>query len=235
MSLGGGTSDSSQNTQSSQNFAQTQTGNQSGQYANGPVNAQQLLDALSSAQGLYQGGNQLTNAGLSGISTAAQNQTANYGAGDQALGKFLGGDYINQGNPYQDQLVQSLTNSIAPAVGAQFEGNGRYGSPLSQYTTASAVANAAAPLAYGTFNQQTGNQLQALNSLPSYTQGAFNPSQAQITAGYTPINQYVNQLASLKPGTAGTYQQANNNNTYGFGNSNSNSQGSNSSLSGKTK
>lgn len=221
-SIGGGESSTNSNGQSqtANNFAQNTTGNQVGQYANGAVNAQQLQDALNAGQGIYQNGNALTNAGLSNVNAGANAALGLYGQGNQALSNTLNGSYLSAGgNPYFQNMISQLGQAIQPQIDGQFAAMGRYGSGANANAFASALANQAGQLAYQNYGAERANQVQTANNLPSYTAGLFQPGQAQLTAGYAPINQYIQQLSMLKPGTAGSYGQSSTNATNGTGNS----------------
>lgn len=213
MSFGG--SDSSNNSQQqqsqAQSFANSSTGNQAGQYANGPINSAQLQGALNQAQALYQNGNALTNAGFANVNNAANAGTALFGQGNQQLADTLNGTYLSAGNPAFQSMLSQINQGLQPQIAGAFEGAGRYGSGAYANAYANALANAVAPLAFQNYSTERGNQLAAAQSLPSYTSGLTNPGQAQVTAGYTPINQFISQLSQLQPGTAGSYGQASNN------------------------
>lgn len=232
MSIGGssGSSNSSNQQQQTQNFATNSTGDQAGQYASGATNALQLQDALNQGQNLYQNGNPLTNAGLSNINTGAEaGQTLNNTA-NSALTNTLNGSMLSAGNPYFQQMVTQLGQSIQPQVAGQFEAAGRDPGANGAFANAygSALTNEAGNLAYQNYNQGLTNQLGAISQLPNYTAGLSNPGQQQVTAGYAPLNQYVQQLSTLKPGTLGSYGQNSTNSSTGTstGNSSGIAQGS---------
>src|SRR5260221_246979 len=100
--FGGDSSDSNQ--QQQQSFANSSTGNQAGQYANGPINSGQLQGALDSGQGIYnnvgQLGLNLVNGGIQNLQNGAQ-AGANLGAtGNNTLNNTLNGSYLSADNPY---------------------------------------------------------------------------------------------------------------------------------------
>lgn len=223
-SSGGGSSNQSQ--QQSSSGTSAATANQTAQYANGPVNSQQLQDALTQGQGLYQSGNALTNAGFGNVNSAAGAGTDLYNTGNTALSGILNGSQISAGNPYFQNMVGQINQGLQPTVQGAFEGHGRFGSGGAANAYDNALTNATAPLAFQNYQQGQQNQLSALNNLGTYTAGSFNPGQAQVTAGYTPLNQYTQQLASLNPGSLGSGTSVSNSNTSTTGNSQGIGQGS---------
>lgn len=217
MSFGGGTSGGSQSQQTNQTT--NQNGSSNGSYANGAINAEQLQGALNSAQGLYNYGNPTINAGLSNINNGANAAANTYGAANPTLTNTLNGNFLSANNPYFQQMFQGVANAVTPAVASQFEGNGRYGSGAMANALTSNLSQEAGSLAYGNYANERGLQNSALQQIPSYTSGMMLPGQAQLTAGYTPINQYIQALGSISPGTQGTYGQQTSSDINQFGNS----------------
>lgn len=217
--VGGGSSDTNSNQQ--QAFANTSTGNQAGQYANGPINSAQLQGALDSGQNIYNGlapnAYAQASTGLNSIGNAANQATGLQGTGNNTLNNTLNGSYLSAANPYFGGMVSQLGDAIKPQVDGQFAAAGRYGSGANANTFADSLSRQAGQLAYQNYGAERGNQMSALNNLPSYTSGLFQPGQAQMTAGYAPLNQFTQQLSQLKPGTAGSYGQSSGTNTAGNG------------------
>ncbi len=139
------------------------------------------------------------------------------GAGNQQIGDTLNGSYLSSGNPYFGQMVSQIGDAIRPQIAAPFEAAGRYGSGASSQAFADALSRQAGQLAYQNYGAERGNQITTANNLPSYTAGLTQPGQAQLTAGYTPLNQFTQQLSTLKPGTLGSYGQSSGSNTSGIG------------------
>lgn len=217
MSIGGGSGSSNNSSSNQSSSVQNLASNQTGQYANGATNAVQLQGALDQGQNLYTNGNPLINSGLSNINSGAEaGQTLDKTA-NPALSNTLDGSMLSAGNPYFQDMIKTVGQSIQPTVAGQFEGAGRYGSGSASNALASAMSNEAGTLAFNNYGAERGYQNAAIAGLPSYTAGLSNPGQQQMTAGYTPINQFTQQLSMLKPGTLGS------------GSSVSNSSGSNSS------
>lgn len=199
MSLGGSYGEGTSN----QSYQNQGTSNTSSDFTKTPLNADQITGALGQAQSLYQNGSPTLAAGMSGVNGAASGTNALYGAADPALTKTLNGSYLSSGNPeFQGMLTQTL-QGLRPTIDGQFEANGRYGSGAADNAWASAATNAATNLGYQNYTAERGNQLTAAGQLPSYTAGMMAPGQAQLSAGYLPIQQYIQALTALSPGQTG--------------------------------
>lgn len=81
-------------------------------------------------------------------------------------GDVLSGNYLDAGNPYFSQMVQSISDTVTPAVTSQFEGSGRFGSGLHAGTMADAVARQAAPLAFQNYQMERGRMDNAASMAP---------------------------------------------------------------------
>ncbi len=209
MSVGLSGSDSNSNTQQqgSQALLQQSQTNTEGGYNNGPVNAAQIIAALSNAGGLFQNGSPAINSGLDSINSGAAAGNSLFGAADPSLAATLSGAYTANGaqNPFFGQAFQGIADQIRPGVDSGFEASGRYGSGAADFAKASALTNAGAQLGFGNYQQERQNQLGATAGLPSYASGLFTPGQGQVAGGYLPVNTFLQQLATVSPGTTGTY------------------------------
>jgi hypothetical protein len=199
MSLGGSYGEGTSN----QSYQNQGTSTTSADYTKTPLNSGQITDALGGAQSIFQNGNPMLQSGMSGINTGAANTGALYGASDPSLTSTLNGSYLSAGNPYFQQMVSQLGDAIRPQIDGQFEANGRYGSGASANAYASALATQAGNLAGSNYTNERQNQLSAASQLPSYTAGQLAPGQAQLSAGYLPIQQYIQALSALSPGQTG--------------------------------
>lgn len=94
-------------------------------------------------------------------------------AGSDQLQKTLSGDYLTAGNPYTDQLVNSVYNTVRTPIDSQFLSGGRYGSAAHEGALGTAVANAIAPQLFDTYNQERSKQLQAGLLAPQYAQNDY--------------------------------------------------------------
>lgn len=214
LGLGLGGSDTSSSQQQQQQTNQQTVGSQQGNYSNGPVNSAQIIDALNSAGGIFANGNPTLNAGMAGVNAGAAGATSLYGAANPAITDTLNGAYTagGTGNPFFTGAFQGVADQIRPTVDSSFESGGRYGSGAADFAKASALTNAGAAIGFGNYTQERQNQVNTIAGLPSYAAGLTQPGQAQLGAGYLPINQFIQQLATLSPGTTGNYNQASNTN-----------------------
>jgi hypothetical protein len=78
----------------------------------------------------------------------------------------LRGDYLNQSNPYLQQIFQQTADEMRPRIDAQFEGAGRYGSGAHANATASALANLRGNLGYADYQRERQNQLGQIGGAP---------------------------------------------------------------------
>jgi hypothetical protein len=220
MSFGGGSSDTSGSGSGNSSTTGSTSNLVQGGTTTTPANAAQLSTALNTAgQTFYGGGNPTTRQGFGAINQAAANGEGAYAAATPSLEKTLNGSYLSAGNPYFAGMVKQLGQALQPQVASGFEGNGRYGGGASAAAYDSALANEAGSLAYQNYGAERANQLNAAAQLPSYVSGSFTPGQQQVTAGYTPLNQYIDQLKAISPGSTtqfGTTSSGSNNSATNF-------------------
>lgn len=135
-----------------------------------------------------------TEAGLQGIENAATNGQL-FPMAQQQAESTLRGDYLQQGNPNLQGVVDRIGRSIQPNIDAAFAGAGRTSSGSHSNAYASALADAAAPLAYQDYATERQNQMGL----------ATNPQLlAQIqTAPY----QMLQQVGAAREGQAGAQLQ----------------------------
>ncbi len=69
------------------------------------------------------------------------------------------GDYLSAGNPYLQNMFNSIADTVRPSVTGSFEGAGRYGSGAYANALASALTNNAGNLAYQNYNDERGNMM----------------------------------------------------------------------------
>lgn len=105
-------------------------------------------------------------AGLQGIEQrATQGSPLNTQAKD-LTSSTMGGDFLNAGNPYFGAMADRVYNQIRPKMDAQFASTNNYGTPQHQYSTASALSEALAPIAFQNYSQERGAQNQAAQYAP---------------------------------------------------------------------
>jgi hypothetical protein len=201
MSFSTGSSDSNSNASTNQTSFQRSVGTGTTSGSSTPINSGQIQGALNLAQGAATGGNPFVNAGQNSIYGQATQDSNLYGAGYRTMGNTLNGSYLSAGNPYFQHMADQVSAAVRPNVDTSFEGAGRYGSGLAARAQAGAVSDAIGNLAYQNYGQERQNQVAATSQLPSYVAGSLQPGQALMSAGASPILQYISALGSVSPGT----------------------------------
>ena len=138
---------------------------------------------------------------------AAQENLAR--ASQQQLAATLGGQYLN---PFLSPLIQKTATDITTGVQSQFSGAGRTPtSPLAQQTALGQVAQAALPLAFQSYGQERGRQLNLASQLPTLLQTgqqleALEAEQQQ--APFQALQQYASLVTPIASGFPVTRGQA---------------------------
>lgn len=153
--------------------------------------------------------------------TGLASQEAMGTAAQQQLAATLGGQYLN---PFLSPLIQKTGSDIYGSVASQFSGAGRTPtSPLAQQQVASQVAQAALPLAFGSYEQERARQLGVAQQAPSVLQTGQQLEQLQRQQQMAPfesLQQYaglVSPIASGFPVQSGQTQTQSNPLTSGAG------------------
>lgn len=102
------------------------------------------------------------------------------GASMGYLGDVVGGKYLQAGNPYLQQLTDSIKSSVMPGINAQFSNAGMTGSTLHQGSLARGMTDALATPLFNQYNTERGLQQQAAGMLPGIDTAA---QEARIKAG----------------------------------------------------
>lgn len=131
---------------------------------------------------------QMSDATRGGIDQLAGQAGANQSAG--YLSRVLNGDYLNPGNPYTSQLVDSIRSSVMPSVNGTFSNAGMTGSTLHQGALMRGLSDAVAQPLFASFEAERNRQQQASELLPQIDSGAaLNRIQAgQLSEGYDQRN-----------------------------------------------
>jgi len=135
-------------------------------------------------------------------------------AAQQQLAATLGGQYLN---PFLSPLIQKTGADIYGTVAQQFSGAGRTPtSPLAQQQVVSQVAQAALPLAFGSYEQERARQLGVAQTTPSLVQTGQQLEQLQRQQQLAPfqaLQQYAGLVSPIASGfplqTGQTQTQAN--------------------------
>jgi hypothetical protein len=121
---------------------------------------------------------QMTGQTQQGLTDLAASQGGKQSA--DYLSGVIGGQYLNQGNPYQTQLDNSIISSVMPSINNAFSAAGMTGSTLNQTALTQGLTNGLAAPRYQNYQSERANQQQAAGMLPGISQGN---AQNEITAG----------------------------------------------------
>ena len=130
------------------------------------------------------------------LNAAAQNQPL-LQAGRSQLQATLGGDYMKEGNPYLQSMMQQTVTALKPTIDGQFAGAGRYGSGAYANALDSSLTNAASNLAFQQYNQERNNQLNALGNLSQVAAEQYSGANAVAAVGASQDGAKTNQANAL--------------------------------------
>lgn len=150
--------------------------------------------------------------GQMGKQADAYGKTA--GQGNGFLGDVIGGDYMS-GNPYIQNIMGQLDQSIMNGVNSGFEGAGRYGSGAYVGEMGKQLGNANTQLLYGNYSDEMNRRLaasqQAQSALSDQQKAQLAATQQQLAATqlasqvpYQGINSLGNSLGALFNGGTST-------------------------------
>jgi len=129
--------------------------------------------------------NQTQNQALGAQTLRAQQGSPVMQAADQQQTATLNGQYLSNGNPYQDPVFQNIASQVIPTVGAQFNSGGRYGSGAQTSADTTALVNAYAPYAFSNYQNERGLQQQAAGLAPTLANQDYTDIAALQSAGNT--------------------------------------------------
>lgn len=140
-----------------------------------------LLRGFEGAQGLLDQGPQTYYPGqtVSDVPQATQSgqnaQLEGAAASNTLRNQMVGGDFLNAGNPYFQNMVGQIGQAIRPGIDSAFAASGRLGSGAHANAFASALADKAGTLAYQNYGAERQNQIAAGQD--------FSPYQAFMQVG----------------------------------------------------
>jgi len=126
--------------------------------------APQTEQALRMTENRALAGNPL----LGAAQTQAQSTLQGGGMTSPATGYYqnvMGGQYLNQGNPYTQGLIDRVTGDVSRSIDTSRLGARRFGSPGHAEAISRGVSGAVAPLLFGQYGQERGMQQQAAAGL----------------------------------------------------------------------
>lgn len=109
----------------------------------------------------------------------------------------LGGKYLNDGNPLDDALFQSIQSKVAPAVNSAAGLAGRAGSGAHEGVMTRELTNAYAPFAFQQYNTERGLQQNAAAMAPELAAQDYIDLGALKTVGDTRQQQGQAELTDL--------------------------------------
>jgi hypothetical protein len=116
----------------------------------------------------------------------------------------LSGKYLNQGNPYIQNVLRQLNEGVANDVNSQFEMSGRYGSGAHADILSKNLANADQSVLYNDYMQQQARMDQAAQQAQAGNLGNAGLLQSMLGVGaelpYTGSNNLANSLGALFSG-----------------------------------
>ena len=113
---------------------------------------------------------------------------------------YASGERLAEGNPYLDAVSRSVLSRVTPQIQSQFVGSGMLAGPEAARASAEGGASAIAPFAFGQYQQEEQNQINAANAMANrQLQGAG----LQQSAASDIANRYM-QGVGTQAGAAGT-------------------------------
>ena len=129
------------------------------------------------------------NTGEQAANIQLQNNPASlYQLNPEAMNQTLAtmrGDYLNQGNPYFQGMLQNTMQKAQPAIDAAFAGGGRGISGARDAAISDAWASNAQNLGYQNYATERQNQLGAIAAAPGMVQAGLAPLQSLAQIGAT--------------------------------------------------
>lgn len=135
---------------------------------------------------------------IQGLSDFGQSGgSAGLQASDAQIAKTANGDYLNQGNPYQDAVNKSIMATVMPQLTAQFTQGNNMNNPAAAYAVSQGVGSAIANSQYGNYQQERQNQLDAAKNAALTSTAQQQALQGGLAAGQTQQEQAQNELNDL--------------------------------------
>lgn len=141
-----------------------------------------------------------TNTALNRIEDRANTGSAVQTAANTNLGKTLGGEFLDEGNPHFQAMVersiapmrQEFTDVVNPGIDSSFAGAGRYGSGAHTNARSSAadaylrnVADTSGSLAFQNYGQERQNQMAGVGMAPTLAAADYADPGMLAQAGAT--------------------------------------------------
>lgn len=147
---------------------------------------QQVQGLLPSLQTKYQNGN------------PALNSAQGYAK------SVLGGQYLKQGNPYLQGMINATNRDVTNQVGAAYGSRGSFGGTAWQENLGRTLADAQNSLRYGDYSAERDNMQEAMSAAPQMAAADYlgvSPllatAQTAAQLPYTGLESYTNSLGTL--------------------------------------
>jgi len=141
---------------------------------------------------------------LPGLQTKYNNGNPALNSAQGYAKNVLGGKYLNQGNPYLQNMINATNRSVTNQVGAAYGSRGSFGGTAWQQGLAGQLAEAQNALRYGDYSQERQNQQQAMSAAPQMAaadylgiQPLLQTAQTAAALPYTGLEAYTGSLGTL--------------------------------------
>jgi hypothetical protein len=104
-------------------------------------------------------------------------------AGQGETQKTLSGDYLREGNPYMQGVMDKVMSTVVPGVQSRFNMSGRSGSNAEMDTMTRAVSESIAPYAYGSYESERGRMGSAASAAPGMAAADYTDIAQQGAVG----------------------------------------------------
>lgn len=145
---------------------------------------------------------------LPGLQTKYNNGNPALNSAQGYAKAVLGGKYLNQGNPYLQNMINATNRSVTNQVGAAYGSRGSFGGTAWQQGLAGQLAEAQNALRYGDYSQERQNQQQAMSAAPQMAaadylgiQPLLQTAQTAAALPYTGLEAYTGALGTLMNGS----------------------------------
>lgn len=143
-----------------------------------------------------------TTAGFTPYQFAGMDQIANQAMGPQSLlgnaqsnlTGVLGGDYLSQGNPYMQSIIDKTQGDVMGRMNSGAFSSGSFGNAGVGQQTAQALADSGNQLRFQNYNQERDRQMQGLGLAPGIAAAQYMPGQQLMGIGGTMQQQGQNEL-----------------------------------------
>lgn len=144
-----------------------------------------VTDVMQQAQQAYgqSGIGTTTNNALNQIEQMAGQGSPGVDAANQYNTSVLGGQYLNEGNPYLDRIWSDQADQITNRTKSLFSGMGRYGSEPMQNELAQSLGSLHSQLYGGAYEAERGRMTGAASLAPQLDQARYTAPQQMLMAG----------------------------------------------------